>query len=89
MTAAIAAATRQEAQSDQQEQAAADRRPKRMTGRERQPGRRRDRIRQHRAGPADDLLQREAERGATEDRDEKPGRVVPFAVDQVHQRDHA
>ena len=83
-----AAAARQEAEGDQQEQAAADRRPQRMAGRERHPGRRRDRIRQHRAGPADDLLQREAERGAAEDRDDKPRRVVPFAVDQVHQRNH-
>jgi len=38
------------------------------------------------AGPADDLFQREAEHGAAEDRDDKPRRVVSFAVDQVHHR---
>ena len=29
-----------------------------------------------------------AEPGAAEDRDDKPRRVVPFAVDHVHHRDH-
>src|SRR6478609_11872590 len=83
-----AAAARQEAKGDQEQQAAADRRPQRMAGRKRQPRRRRDGIGQHRAGPADDLLQPEPERGTAENRDDEPRRVVPFAVDHIHHRDH-
>ena len=33
-------------------------------------------------------FEREAERGAAEDGDDEPRRVVSFAVDQVHHRDH-
>ena len=81
-----AAAPSKEAQGDQQQQAAADRRAQRVAGRERQTGRRRDGIGQHRAGSPDDFLQCEAEAGAAEDRHDEPRRVVSFASDQIHQR---
>ena len=51
-------------------------------------GRRRDGIEQDRDGPGRrSTFKDEPEACAAEDGDEKPGRVAPFAANQVHQRD--